>query len=233
MGLFDSLYPTKKSKKNANKPFANMLCTKAKDDNLNLQENRNLLVQAGIKNLTKLNDKRKKKFLPDSIYLWALLDIQKYIDACYDLTLNPYIEKNPELKNDPLFYTEQSEKYMNILDIKFFKKFKIEKVQFKNVFLVTFEIYDKKIDFFRPYVELYIKTEDGTFHKFGYGYDKNDDSIIELYIDNLNYAIFLNPKGYISLPFKGKKISLHVTDIISSTQIDALLEGVYIEDLEV
>ena len=189
MGLFDSLYPTKKSKKNANKPFANMLCTKAKDDNLNLQENRKLLVQASIKNLTKLNDKRKKKFLPDSICLWALLDIQKYIDACYDLTLNPYIEKNPELKNDPLFYTEQSEKY--------------------------------------------IKTEDGTFHKFGYGYDKNDDSIIELYIDNLNYAIFLNPKGYISLPFKGKKISLHVTDIISSTQIDALLEGVYIEDLEV
>ena len=55
--------------------------------------------------------------------------------------------------------------------------------------------------------------------KYGYGYDSNDNDVIELFFNSFNYPVFLNSKGIISLPLADKKIKLNVYDYITDTDI--------------
>ncbi len=232
MNLFTSLQPSKTSRKKLVRPFANIVCLKAKDEKINIMNNRKCLELSEMDNLLNFNKKRKHPYNPDSIRLWSILDMKTYLDAFYDLTINPYVDKNRPVK-DLDFYLDLTAKYLNILDIKLLGSFKIENIEFKKVLLVTYEIKDKKEEYYRPYVELFVPNDDESFQKIGYGYDTNDNANVELFIENLNYAIYLTSKGTIKFPFKSKTLKLSVDDIITDININNLISGVYVEDIEI
>lgn len=181
-----------------------------------------------FENLSMLNllDKNKKKrFNEDLISLWGMLDMRSYID--YDLgnTFNLYFidgyKRIPVNQlSDYNFMPEDSRK-LNLLDIKFIKRLCLENIEFRNLYLATYEILDMYNNF-RPYVLLFCKNEKNDFIEIGYGYDSNDNGDVELFIDSFNYPIFLTLKGELFLPLTRKKIKLDVYDYIKDTDIQKL-----------
>lgn len=171
-----------------------------------------------VKRLLELN---KKKYNENLIELWAMLDMKSYID--YDLgnTCNLYFincnKKVPVKQLENYNYMPEETRKMNLLDVNFIKKIKIEGVVFNNVYLAIFEIMDNN-NCFRPYVLLYNKDND-KWIEIGYGYDSNDNGMVELFIPIFNYPIYLNDKGILASPLSDKKEKLNVTDYITQKDI--------------
>lgn len=172
-----------------------------------------------------LEKNKKKKYNEDLISLWGKLDMKSYID--YDLgnTINLYfIEGYKRIPVNQLsdynFMPEDSRK-MSLLDIKYMKRFVLENIEFKDLYLATYEILDMNNEF-RPYVLLFHKDENHNFIEIGYGYDSNDNGDVELFITSFNYPVFLTSKGSIFLPLTKKRIKLDVYDSIKDTDIQKL-----------
>ena len=172
-----------------------------------------------------LENNQKKKYDEDLITLWGKLDMKSYID--YDLgnTINLYFTDSfscrpvKELK-DYNFMHEDSRK-ATLLDIKFIKRLSLETIEFENLYLATFEIFDTHHNF-RPYVLLFTKNKENNFVEIGYGYDSNDNGNIELTITNFNYPVFLTTKGKLLLPLTNQKIKLDIYDYIKDTDIQKI-----------
>ena len=139
-------------------PFAHIVCIKATESGINLKDNFEYLENLAVENLEKINNK-KLKFDKNLIHLWAILDMRKYLESYYELVINPYIDNEKAVK-DLDHYLNLPARYQNLLDIKFVNKIKICNVEFKKLYIATFEIKDEKYNFYRPYVELYIKNDD-------------------------------------------------------------------------
>ncbi len=172
-----------------------------------------------------LDKNEKKKYNEDLVSLWGKLDMKSYID--YDLgnTINLYFvngfHRIPVKELDDYNYMHEDSRKMNLLDIKYIKNLSLENIDFKNLYLATYEIFDINQDF-RPYVILFIKNENDDFIEIGYGYDSNDNGNVELFIENFNYPIFLTQKGYILFPLTNQKIKLNVYDEIRDVDIQKL-----------
>ena len=169
----------------------------------------------------------KKKYDEDFLILWGHLDMRTYID--YDLgnTINLYFTNSfrriPINQLEDYNYMPENARKMNLLDIKYSKHLMIENIEFKNLYLASFEILDKN-NIFRPYVLLFTKNENGEFNEIAYGYDSNDNGNVELFIDSFNYPVFLTPKGYIFLPLKNKEIKFKVHDYIDDEDIKKIMD---------
>ena len=229
MKFFKNLLPSKYAKRNNPNPFAQLICQKAKESGVVLQDNFSYLEAIAIKNLSNIN---KKKYDENLIKLWALLDMRKYLESYYEETVNPYIDYKIPIK-DLNHYLNLPCKYQNLLDIKVIEKIKIEKLVFKKVYIATFEIKDEITNLYRPYVEFYTLSDLGVFEKIAYGYDTNDNKTVEMFLDNFNYAIFLDSNGFIKLPLKNKKIKLSVYNTITDSNIKELTSNIYLDDIEI
>ena len=92
--------------------------------------------------------------------------MRSYID--YDLgnTINLYLLNNsnpiPVNQLENYNFLHENCRKMNLLDIKYIKRFSVEKVRFKDLFLATYEILDSNNQF-RPYVLLFTKEDNSDF----------------------------------------------------------------------
>ena len=231
MNLFRNLSPSKNSKKNLDKTFAAYVCAKAKDCGISLKDNNEFLTRIAINNLERINNSNKIKYDSAMIRLWATLDMREYLNSFFELTINPYISELPIKDLEQFFLLP--EKYLNLLDIKFIKKINIDDITLNNLYFVSYEIKDKKYNAFRPYVEIYTNSDDEGFLKIGFGYDSNDDTLVELSIDGFNYAITLTPSGLLTFPFSSKKIKLNVYDILDDNKIIKLISNIFVEDIQI
>lgn len=219
MGKFDSLLKTKNSKRNYQYHYTALYKKGRFANSVDYHYFENLYV------LELLEKNKKKKYNEDLISLWGQLDMKSYID--YDLgnTINLYFNNNFDLTpvkelNDYNYMHEDARK-MNLLDIKYIKHLTLESIEFENLYLATYEIYDSNNEF-RPYLVLFQKDENNNFIEIGYGYDSNNNSNIELSIHSLNYPVFLTIKGYLLLPLTNKKIKLDIYDYITDMDIQKL-----------
>lgn len=221
MGKFDSLQKTKFPKRKYTYDYSKMY-RKGKfatsvDYSFFENENVNLLLEAN----------KKKKIDTNLLSLWAILDIRSYIDFDLGNTINLYFincSKPVPIKNlQDYDYMYESARKLNLLDIKYMKSLKISSLIFKNVYLATYEIMDRNNEY-RPYVLLFTKDENNNFTQFGYGYDSNDNGNIELFINSLNYPIFLTPKGYIKLPLTNSTIKLDIYNYITDIDFQKLVQ---------
>lgn len=219
MGKFDSLLKTHTSKRTYQYDFARLYKKGRFATSVDYSYFESLLVQE------LLEANKKKKYNQDLIRLWGQLDMKSYID--YDLgnTINLYFvdsfKRIPVNQlNDYNFMPEDSRK-MNLLDIKYVKRLSLENVKFENLCFATYEIMDTNNDF-RPYIQIFMKNEKNDFVEIGYGYDSNNNGEVELFIQSLNYPIFLTTKGWIVLPLTNKRIKLDVYDYIEDTDIQKI-----------
>ncbi len=230
MKLFNTILPSRKPKKEVKRLFASIVCKAAVDNGVVLENNRRFLTQLAMKNMEKIN-KETLKYNNDLVVLWAKLDMEQYFDSYYELTVNPYYGTLPANQLDE--YVLLPERFISLIDIKLVGSIKIDKIKLKKVFIATFEIKDRKENAYRPFVEFYIKNDNGTFEKVAYGYDTNNNKNVELFFNNFTYPIYLSHEGYIKLPLKNSKIKLSVYDYISADKMDKLLKNVYIEDIRI
>lgn len=219
MGKFDSLLKTHISKRTYQYDFAKLYKKGRFSTSVDYSYFESLLVQE------LLEANKKKKYNQDLIRLWGQLDMRSYID--YDLgnTINLYFVDS--FKRIPVnqlsdynFMPEDSRK-MNLLDIKYVKHLSLENINFENLYFVTYEILDLNNDF-RPYIQIFIKNEINDFVEIGYGYDSNNNGEVELFIQSLNYPVFLTTKGWIVLPLTNKRIKLDIYDYIEDTDIQKI-----------
>ncbi len=229
MKFFKNLLHSKIPKSPIKDPFAHLVCQRAKLEGVKLDNNFEYLEELSAKNLLRLN--KKFKYSEDLIKLWAMLDMRKYLECFFELTVNPYVENIPAKDLD--HYLSLPAKYHTILDIKLIDKFKIQDTTFKKTYFVTYEIKDELYNVYCPYVEVFTKNEDGSFSLLGYGYDTNYNDTVELFIKNFNYAVLLSADGYIKLPLKNTKIKLHVYDILTSLKVKSLFNNLTSEDIEI
>ena len=217
MGDFNSLLKTTVSKKRgfSNVPNVYRLAKNTNKD-ISLEE----LQELNIHDLLEKN--KKNKIDTDLLSLWGMLDMKSYVDARIGNTINPYFLNTKELfpiKDLPEYtYLSDEARILNLLDIKYIKKFELEGVSFSEVFLVTYEIADKNNNF-RPYVTFLTLNQDKQFIEFGYGYDTNDNGNVELFLSSYNYLVYLTPKGSIHSPLSGKMTKLKVQDILTSEEV--------------
>ena len=230
MKFFENLAPSMTPKKSISNPFAHLVCQKAKQEGIKLEDNFEYLENLEAENLLRLN--KQFKYHGDLVKLWAILDMRKYLECYFDLTVNPYIDPDTIVK-DLDHYPNLPSKYQNILDVKLIEKFKLENVYFKKVYIATFELKDETYGFYRPYVELFTKDSNGNFYKIGYGFDTNNNRAVELFIDNFNYAVFLYSKGYIQLPLKNNRVKLSVRDFINDSKIKKLTSNLNLDYIEI
>jgi len=221
MGKFDSILKTHTSKRVFHFDYTNLYKKGRFASSVDYHYFENLFI------LNLLDKNKKKKYDEDLVSLWGKLDMKSYID--YDLgnTFNLYFIdgfKRFPVKQlmDYNFMPEDSRK-LSLLDIKYMKRLLLENMEFKNLYLATFEILDRNNDF-RPYVLLFQKDENNDFIEIGYGYDSNNNGDIELFIDSFNYPIFLTSKGFLILPLTKKKIKLDIYDYIKDTDIQKILK---------
>ena len=230
MKFFESLLPSKESKKRIKQSFSSVLFEKAFLEGVRVKNgDYSYLEDKCIEYLLKFN-KKTRNFNPDLIRLWGILEMDKYLDFEFKKTINPYCGNVPIYQLD--FYLPEAARIQTLLDIKHIKKVTINKVEFKNLYLATFEIKDNSEEgAFRPYVELYQQDENKIFRKIGYGYDTNNNKTVELVIDNFNYAVFLNSRGIVQIPFTGKKTKIIVDDILTDSHILKILSGFNMADI--
>ena len=168
---------------------------------------------------------RKHKLDKHLLSLWGMLDMKSFVDALSGNTINPYFLNTKELhpiKDLPEYtYLSDEARLLNLLDIKYIKKFELEGISFNNVFLVTYEIADKD-NYFRPYVTFLTLNKDNQFIEFGYGYDTNDNGNVELFLSSFNYLVYLTPKGSLHSPLSGKMTKLKIYDILTFEEIAKL-----------
>ena len=217
---FDSLLKTKTSKRTAHSNVLEIYKEARKENkNISLEDlqllNTNDLFERDIKH----------KIDKNLLSLWGMLDMKSFVDAISGDTINPYFlnTKNiSPIKDLPEYtYLPDEARLLNLLDIKYIKKFELEGVSFNDVFLVTYEIADKNNDF-RPYVTLLTINQDKQFIEFGYGYDTNDNGNVELFLSSYNYLVYLTQKGSLHSPLSGKMTKLKIYDILTFGEIAKL-----------
>ncbi len=118
-------------------------------------------------------------------------------------------------------YMPENARKANLLDIKYVKHLKLEKMKFKDLYFASYEIFDKT-NTFRPYVLLFTKDVNGKLVEIGYGYDTNNNGNVELFIKSFNYPVFLTEKGLILLPLTNEKEKIDVYDYITDKDIEKL-----------
>ena len=219
MNSFETLFPSKESKKRIKQSFSSVICEKAFIEGVHPNENDySYFIDRTIELLSNFNNKTKK-YNKDLIRLWAILEMEKYLDFEFRKTINPYCNTDAPI-SELDYHVKESAKIFTLLDIKLIDRVVINGIEFKKLYLATFEISDNNSESgFRPYVELYQKNNNQVFKKIGYGYDSNNNMIIELFIDNFNYAVYLTPRGIIQIPLTGKNIKLHISDILTENNI--------------
>lgn len=212
MGIFNCLEKTDYSKKrfysNYYQVYKNTLLAGKIDisyyETLNAQD----LLKADI----------KKKFDPELLSLWGVLEMRKYVEYENGIITNPYIPENQNLDSLP-----EDTKIPNLLYVDYIKSITLNNIKLKNIYMSIFEIMDLN-EFYRPYVILFSKDSIGKFIQIGYGFDTNDNGNVELTISSFNYLIYLTPKGYIESPLSNKKVKLDVYDYIDDKDIGKLLK---------
>ena len=153
--------------------------------------------------------------------------MKSYID--YDLgnTVNLYYincnHPTPVKKLENYDYMPDDARKMNLLDIKYIRKFVIEGLEFQNIYLATFEIMDSE-EYYRPYVLFFTQNENNEWIQIGYGYDSNDNGNVEIFMSVFNYPIYLTTKGFIEAPLSNKKEKLDVYDYITEKDIKKLFK---------
>ncbi len=223
MGIFDSLQKTKTRKRLYNFDLQEIYRKGrfANDTDVDYDFFENL-------NANKLLELTKKSKNNSLIELWAKLDMKSYID--YDLgnTVNLYYincnHPTPVKKLENYDYMPDDSRRMNLLDIKYIKKFAIEGLEFQNIYLATFEIMDPE-EYYRPYVLFFTKNENNEWIQIGYGYDSNDNGNVEIFMDIFNYPVFLTPKGYLMAPLSNKREKLDIYDYITEKNIKKLFKN--------
>lgn len=223
MGIFDSLQKTKTRKRLYNFDLQEIYRKGrfANDTDVDYEFFENL-------NANKLLELTKNSKNNSLIELWGKLDMKSYID--YDLgnTVNLYyIDCNhptPVKKLENYDYMPDDSRRMNLLDIKYIKKFAIEGLGFQNIYLATFEIMDPE-EYYRPYVLFFTKNENNEWIQIGYGYDSNDNGNVEIFMDIFNYPVFLTPKGYLMAPLSNKREKLDIYDYITEKNIKKLFKN--------
>ena len=219
MGKFDSLLKTQTSKRKYQYNYTKLYKKGRFAISVDYDYFENLYI------LELLDKNKKKKHNEDLISLWGKLDMKSYID--YDLgnTINLYFvdgfNRIPVKELNDYNYMHEDCRKMNLLDIKQIKNLSLENIEFKNLYLATFEILDPN-HVFRPYVLLFTKDQNQDFIEIGYGYDSNDNGNVELFIETFNYPIFLTPKGFILFPLTNKKIKLDVYDDITDSDLQKI-----------
>lgn len=217
---FDSLLKTKTSKKIGHSNVIEIY-RQARSENKNYS-----LEDLQLLNTNDLFEKDiKHKIDKNLLSLWGMLDMKSFVDAISGNTINPYFLTTKDLqpiKDLPEYtYLSDEARILNLLDIKYIKKFELEGVLFSKVFLVTYEIVDKNNDF-RPYVKFLTLNQNNQFVEFGYGYDTNDNGNVELFLSSYNYLVYLTPKGAIHSPLSGKMTKLKIQDILTSEEVSKL-----------
>lgn len=219
MGKFDSLLKTKNTKRTYQYDYTKLYKKGRFATSVDYEYFENLYT------LELLDSNKKKKYNEDLISLWAKLDMRSYID--YDLgnTVNLYFVNSfnriPVNQLNDYNYMHEDSRKMNLLDIKYIKNLKLEGIELENLYLATYEIFDKDNNF-RPYVVLFTQDEKHNFIEIGYGYDSNDNGNVELSIRSFTYPLFLTPKGFILLPLTNKKIKLDIYDYITDEDIEKI-----------
>lgn len=223
MGIFDSLQKTKTRKRLYNFDLQEIYRKGrfANDTDVDYEFFENL-------NANKLLELTKNSKNNSLIELWGKLDMKSYID--YDLgnTVNLYYincnHPTPVKKLGNYDYMPDDARKMNLLDIKYIKKFVIEGLEFQNIYLATFEIMDPE-EYYRPYVLFFTKNENNEWIQIGYGYDSNDNGNVEIFMDVFNYPIFLTTKGYLMAPLSNKREKLDIYDYITEKNIKKLFKN--------
>ena len=223
MGIFDSLQKTKTRKRLYNFDLQEIYRKGrfANDTDVDYEFFENL-------NANKLLELTKKSKNNSLIELWGKLDMKSYID--YDLgnTVNLYYincnHPTPVKKLENYDYMPDDSRRMNLLDIKYIKKFAIEGLEFQNIYLATFEIMDPE-EYYRPYVLFLTKNKNNEWIQIGYGYDSNDNGNVEIFMDVFNYPVFLTPKGYLMAPLSNKREKLDIYDYITEKNIKKLFKN--------
>ena len=223
MGIFDSLQKTKTRKRLYNFDLQEIYRKGrfANDTDVDYEFFENL-------NANKLLELTKKSKNNSLIELWGKLDMKSYID--YDLgnTVNLYYincnHPTPVKKLENYDYMPDDSRRMNLLDIKYIKKFAIEGLEFQNIYLATFEIMDPE-EYYRPYILFFTKNKNNEWIQIGYGYDSNDNGNVEIFMDVFNYPIFLTAKGFIEAPLSSKRERLDVYDYITEKNIKKLFKN--------
>lgn len=219
MGKFDSLLKTRKSKRKYLYDYTKLYKKGRFATSVDYHYFENLYT------LELLDNNKKKKYNEDLITLWGKLDMKSYID--YDLgnTINLYFVENfsriPVNQLEDYNYMPEDSRKASLLDIKYSKHLSLENIELNDLYLATFEIFDKENNF-RPYVLLFIKNDENVFLEIGQGYDSNNNGNIELSIESFNYPIFLTPKGLILLPLTNEKIKFNVYDSITDIDIQKI-----------
>lgn len=217
---FDSLLKSKTSKRKGSSNAIELYrTTKKTNRSVTLSE----LQKLNIDFLQKHNV--KNRINPSMLSLWGMLDMKAYIDAIFGNTINPYFLHTRTLspiKDLPEYFSiPDPARLLNLLDIKYIKKFELEGVFFTNVFLVTYEIMDRNNEF-RPFVTFLTLNDDNQFIEFGYGYDTNDNGNVELFLSAYNYLIYLTPKGTLHSPLSDKMTKLKVENILTNEEVAKL-----------
>ncbi len=217
---FDSLLKTKTSKRTAHSNVIEIY-RQARKENKEISLEDLQLLNANDLFAKDIKHKIDKNLLS----LWGMLDMKSFVDAISGDTINPYFLKTKNLspiKALPEYtYLPDEARLLNLLDIKYIKKFELEGVTFSEVFLVTYEIADRN-NAFRPYVTFLTLNQNNQFIEFGYGYDTNDNGNVELFLSSYNYLVYLTPKGFIHSPLSGKMTKLKIYDILTFGEIAKL-----------
>lgn len=220
MNDFDSLLKTKASKKAGHSNVIEIYRQARNENKIFSLEDLQLLNTNDL-----LKRDLKHKIDKTLLSLWGMLDMKSFVDALSGNTVNPYFLTSKNLKpiKDLPEYTYLSDeaRLLNLLDIKYIKKFELEGITFNEVFLVTYEIADKNNEL-RPFVTFLTLNNDNQFIEFGYGYDTNDNGNVELFLSSYNYLVYLTPKGSIHSPLSGKMTKLKIQNILTSEEIAKL-----------
>lgn len=219
MGKFDTLLTSKTSKRTYQYDYKKIYKKGRFATSVDYAYFENLYI------LELLENNQKKKYNEDLITLWGKLDMKSYID--YDLgnTINLYFFDNfsriPVKELNDYNYMHEDSRKATLLDIKFIKRLSLKNIEFENLYLATFEIFDPEHNF-RPYVLLFTKDKENNFVEIGYGYDSNNNGNVELSIVNFNYPVFLTTKGKLLLPLTNQKIRLDIYDYITDKDIQKI-----------
>lgn len=162
----------------------------------------------------------KKKFDPELLSLWGVLEMRKFVEYENGMVTNPYISEEQNLNNLP-----EDTRIPNLLYVDYIKSISLNDIKLKDIYIAIFEIMDLD-DFYRPYVILFSKDSLGKFVQIGYGYDSNNNGLVELMVSTFNYSIYLNSKGILESPLANRKVKLDVYDYIDDKDIGKLLKKI-------
>lgn len=214
MGIFSCLEKTNHSKKRFYSNYYQVYKSTHLAGNIDISYYETLNAQ------DLLNADIKKKFDPELLSLWGVLEMRKYVEYENGIVTNPYIPDDQNLTNLP-----EDTKIPNLLYVDYIKSLSLNGIELKNIYIGIFEIMDLN-EFYRPYVILFSKDSIGKFVQIGYGYDTNDNGNVELTISSFNYLIYLTTKGFIESPLSNKKVKLDVYDYIDDKDIGKLLKKI-------